>query len=125
MRKILLYLCIVFLVSCSFNKPIDPEIKEKLKKLNTSSYTIKSASDYGKYFNVTIQFNYKPTNIEVVSGGLGVCGQVLQILENHSMEKDISVAVTSPTRVKDKVFFYGSAEYSRITGEFNWEPYKK
>lgn len=125
MRKIISYICLIFLLSCSFDKPINPELKKEIRGLKTSSYSISAIADQGEYFYVKIKFNYKPTRTEAISGGLGVCGQVLQILKKHSMEKDISVAVTSPTRVKDKVFLYGFAEYSRVTGEFNWKPYKK
>ena len=120
----LFILYLIFFISCSFDRPIDPEVKKEIRGLETSSYSISAIADQGKYFYVKIRFNYKPTHTRAVSGGLGVCGQVLGILKRHSMEKDITVAVISPTRVKDKVFLYGFAEYSRVTGEYDWKPYK-
>jgi len=123
MRKIIPYICLIFLFSCWSKTPINPEVKKEIEELKTDKYSISKISN-GKFFYVYIKFNHKPSNTEAISGGLGVCGQVLEVLKRYSMEKDISVAVTSPTRVKDKVFFYGSAEYSKVTGEFNWKPYK-
>jgi len=83
-------LLILFVLSCpSFTIPVDPEMQKEINGLETNSYSITEIINHGKYFFVKISFKHKPSVFEASTGGLAVCGQVLGILQKHSMENDI------------------------------------
>jgi len=123
-KRLILALMLFVFLSCSTTIPVDPEIKKEIKGLETKDYSINEIENKGSYFYIKMEFKHKPSAVEVRAGGLGLCAQVLQVLKKHSVENDICVAVTSPTKVKGQVFFYGFAEYSSVTGEFEWKPYE-